>query len=154
MGGLFLGHSLIIIKWTWVVFFPKICNLTSPAIRYKIVFIYVLVFIYDFFFCQCLCFCASSFVHFSASFLVWPFTLTEKSDCDITFTSKRNLMLSVTIVKSKNYSRWFRVMLLTLWYHFPCLLVCIFNVRKICILHHIGIMSIMPQCSWTWSSCC
>ena len=29
-GGLFLGHSLIIIKWTWRVFFPKICNLNPP----------------------------------------------------------------------------------------------------------------------------
>ena len=43
----------------------------------------------------CLCSSDGSFVHLPASFLVWPFTFTEKSDCDIKFTSKINLMLSV-----------------------------------------------------------
>ena len=33
-GGLFLGHSLIIIKWTWG-FFPKTCKLIPPTIRQK-----------------------------------------------------------------------------------------------------------------------
>ena len=36
MEELFLGHSLIIIKWTWR-FFPKICNMLPSTFRHKII---------------------------------------------------------------------------------------------------------------------
>lgn len=45
-------------------------------------------------------------------------------------------------------------MLLILWCHFPCVPASIFDVFKICLLHHIGIMSPTSPFSGTWSSFC
>ena len=46
----------------------------------------------------CLYFCPGSFHHLSAYFLFRPFTFTQKSDCDITCTSRINFVLSVTSI--------------------------------------------------------
>lgn len=66
---------------------------------------------------------ASYFAHLSASYSVWPFTFTKKSDCDIKLISKTNRVLSVTSI--------------------------IMLVKVLHILHHI--MSCMPRFNETLS---
>ena len=60
----------------------------------------------------------TSFLSICLPLIVWPFTFTEKSGCDITFTPKLDLVLSeIIIIQSwSNYCSWFRFMLLVIWY--------------------------------------
>ena len=84
--------------------------------------------------------------------LLWSFIFAEKSYCDITFTSKIHLVLSVTSIITM------LVILLQMIYGYVticvvsvslslCLFLC--DVWKIYFTHHIG-----PHFSGTKSSCC
>ena len=42
--------------------------------------------------------CCGSFHHVSLNFLFWPFTFTQKFDCDNRCTSRINLVLSLTCI--------------------------------------------------------
>ena len=93
----------------------------------------------------CLCSSVNTFVHLSASFLVWLLTFTDKSDCEILFTSMINLVLSVT-----NIIPMLVKLFQMIWGYVTSFLVsislsvCIFGVWKICISHPTGSMLPMP----------
>ena len=48
----------------------------------------------------------TSFVHLSAFFTLRPFTFTEKSDCNITFTPKINPVFSVINIIADDLGLW------------------------------------------------
>ena len=66
--------------------------------------------------------------------LVWPFTFTEKSACDILVTPRINLVLPVIIaITVLLQTMHYEIMLLVLCGQFHCLSVCIF--QKVCVSH-------------------
>lgn len=85
--------------------------------------------------------------------LAWPFTFTEKSNCDNLnlVVSLSSIISIITIIVKLLEVIW--VTLLVFW----CVSVsaCLFlHIWKVCISHHNGVVSLMYYSSRTWNSSC